>query len=806
MDGHVLRARTAIASFPSCVREASSQAVRSLLIAATLAACVAAAASALAAEGTPARAGKTPLTISAGPDWLPLEVGLDIEPGSALDFTDVVPHHAPAGKFGRVVATKEGKFAFDQRATPARFYGVDLCCSSQFLPHKLADLLAERLVRLGYNTVRIHHYERDLVERGPGGIRLRPDKLDQFDYLFAALKRCGIYVTTDLYVSRLVALADVYEDHSQEEAAGQAKASAQGDWWTFENFYNVGPADFGVQDFKMAVYVNDRAYENYKAFARALLDHRNPYTKLRYADDPALGWLSLMNEDCPGNFLGGLKGKLRDDWQRAWNRWLAARFPDRQALACALGNLADGQDPAQGNVPLQAIRGQGPGVVLFNVFVAEVQRRFLDRTRTFLRDEMRCRALLSDCNGWTNPVQLQAVRSGFDYVDDHFYVDHPHFLSPLRLPPSRLPNANPIAGGASGGRTCAFTRLFGKPFTITEFNYCAPGQFRGVGGMLTGALAAIQDWDGLWRHVYSYHRENITRPAAMYYFDVAADPLTQAAERAALCLFLRGDLQPAKHSVAITSTPEALLGSAKASGDRAPSWDRLAWLTRVGWKIGGTSHAAEAALPLAFPGGESNPLAAGTEKTILDAFAGRRWLPADNRTDLKKNRIQSETGEVTVDAPEGILTLDTARTAGGFAPAGKRIETRAAAIEVLDTHATVWVSSLDGEPIARSKRLLVTHLTDLQNTGTRYADASRQLLLAWGQLPHLVRAGRATVTLRLQHAEWAKVYSLAVNGKRTGELEAKVAGGALCVPLSVSADGKARMLYEIEVRQNRTTE
>ncbi|MCY2994710.1 MAG: hypothetical protein NTY19_43645 [Planctomycetota bacterium] len=93
-----------------------------------------------------------------------------------------------------------------------------------------------------------------------------------------------------------------------------------------------------------------------------------------------------------------------------------------------------------------------------------------------------------------------------------------------------------------------------------------------------------------------------------------------------------------------------------------------------------------------------------------------------------------------------------------------------------------------------------THLTDLQNTGTRYADRSRQQLLAWGQLPHLVRAGRATVTLRLQHAEGARVYSLAVSGKRTGELQANAVNGALSVPLSVSAAGQARMLYEIEVR------
>ena len=102
--------------------------------------------------------------------------------------------------------------------------------------------------------------------------------------------------------------------------------------------------------------------------------------------------------------------------------------------------------------------------------------------------------------------------------------------------------------------------------------------------------------------------------------------------------------------------------------------------------------------------------------------------------------------------------------------------------------------------------MLITHLTDLQNTGTRYADRSRQLLLAWGRLPHLVRAGARTVTLRIHDAERAKVYSLAVNGKRTGEVQTSVAEGVMSVPLSVSADGKARMLYEIEVQPNASTD
>jgi hypothetical protein len=667
-----------------------------------------------------------------------------------------------------------------------RFYGVDLCCTAQFLPHALADRLADRLVRLGYNTVRIHHHERDLVERTPDALRLRADTLDQLDYLFAALKRRGIYVTTDLYVSRVVAVSEVFPDQPAQGPNPQ---------WTFENYYRVGPGSFDVQQFKLAVMINERAYANYKAFARTLLEHRNPYTGLRYADDPALGWLSVMNEDCPGNAVGGLQGPLRDEWQRAWNRWLAARYPNRAALGQALGPLPEGQDAARGTVPLQNLRVQGPVTVAFNAFLAEVERAFFTRTQTFLRDELHCPALLTDCNGWTNTVQLQAARGAFDYVDDHFYVDHPNYLHQVREPPSWSPNTNSVAGGAAGGRACAFSRVFGKPFTVTEFNYCGPGQFRGVGGMLCGALAAVQDWDGVWRHVYAYNREEIEQPARLSYFNLAADPLNLAADRAALCLFLRGDLPPARHAVAITATPEALLRSAQTSCDKTPAWNGLAWLARVGWRFDGKPRADE--LPVAFTGRDARPFAFDAGQPLLDALRQRVWLPAGNRSDLKQNRLQSADGAVTIDAPAQGLALDTARTAGGFAAAGGRIATRAVTIDVLDAAATVWVSSLDGQPIASSRRLLVTHLTDLQNTGTRYGDRRRQLLVDWGRLPHLVRAGRANVTLRLEHPEQAQVYALAVNGRRVEELPAAVAAGALSIPLSVSAAGKARMLYEV---------
>ena len=717
-----------------------------------------------------------PLTISAGPNWLPLDVSLDIKPGSALDFSEVIPRHSPAGQLGRVIVNPNGKFAFAaQPDTAVKFYGTNLCFSAQYLDHAVADTLAERLQRLGYNSLRFHHYEGELIDRSGGDeIQLKSEKIDQLDYLFAALKQRGIYVTTDLFVSRPVSRSLIYPNQT---------------------------GDIGMDEYKMAVHVNENAYNDFKAFSRELLTHVNPYTKLCYADDPALAWISLVNEDNPGNFMGRLEGPLRDDWQSAWNRWLATRYSDRQSLEAAIGELPADQDPSRDNVPLQNVHGDSQATVTFNVFLAEIERDFYRRTRDFLREELHCQALLTDINAWTNPIQMQAVRTEFDYVDDHFYVDHPKFLEqPWRLP-SSCPNTSPISEGAPGGRNCAFTRLYGKPFTITEFNYSSPGRYRGVGGILTGALGALQDWDGVWRFAYAHNRDNVIKPGPLNYFDVAADPLNQAAERASLCLFLRGDIRSAAHSIALTATTDQLLKNPPHSQDKTPPWNGLAWLTRVGWKVSADqANTRPDQLELSVIDGALDPLNSRATEPIMDKLRQLGWVDSQNKTNVATRYFQSENGEVTINAPENILVLDTERTAGGFAPAGAAIKTKSTTIEILDTDATAWVSSLDHNPISTSKRLLVTHLTDLQNTDARYADHSRRVLLDWGRLPHLVAAGRATMTLRLAGAENATVYSLDTDGTRNKNIKvATTDSGELVIPLTVDDNGTARMLYEVVV-------
>ena len=107
----------------------------------------------------------TPVTIVAGKDWIPLPVELDIVPGSALDFSALGLQDAPAGKHGWLKADEDGAFFFERQPDrPVRFYGVNLCFSAHYITHEQSDRLAERLVRLGYNAVRLHHYEGELTE------------------------------------------------------------------------------------------------------------------------------------------------------------------------------------------------------------------------------------------------------------------------------------------------------------------------------------------------------------------------------------------------------------------------------------------------------------------------------------------------------------------------------------------------------------------------------------------------------------------------------------------------------------------
>ena len=562
-----------------------------------------------------------PVKIAAGGDWMPMRPSSAVQPGSALDFSSVCGVDAPAGKYGRVVV-RNGHFEFEKRPGVAqRFYGVNLCFGANYGQTKQeADGFAKRLARLGYNAVRLHHHDGMLVTGAKDGTTINPRNMAELDALAAALFENGIYVTTDLYVSRRVP-------------------------------YRQGGIDkdgyFEMQAFKEAVRTNDLAAANLIRFTKEWLTHVNPHTGRRWADEPGIVGISLVNENCPDN-----SAKLS---------------------------------------PAELERAKA------------AEDKFFALMKRTIRDEIGSAIPLSDLNGWsTNPI-WEDCRRKFDYVDMHFYVDHPKFLeTPWRLP-SSCGNANPLRGakphGVSNAGRC---RLDDRPFTITEWNFSAPGRFRGVGGIVTGAWAAQHDWDGLWRFAWSHDIVGVKTPEkkAIGYFDMSGDPLQLASERATMCLFLRRDI------------------------------------------------------------------AVGDDKSFV------------------------------VDGKAGTMAIDTPMTCGVFSEGG-RMRAGCLVADCGGVPATIWASSLDGKPIADSSRILLTHLTDVQNTGATFEDDTMRVLLAWGDLPHLMRNGKAKVALALASGKF-EVFALDGDGSRRRKVPSVVKGGRLAFVADIGADpASATYMYEI---------
>ena len=52
--------------------------------------------------------------------------------------------------------------------TPARFYGANVCFSANYMDHALSDRLADEFAAIGYNLIRLHHFDRDTCDRSGG--------------------------------------------------------------------------------------------------------------------------------------------------------------------------------------------------------------------------------------------------------------------------------------------------------------------------------------------------------------------------------------------------------------------------------------------------------------------------------------------------------------------------------------------------------------------------------------------------------------------------------------------------------------
>src|SRR5205085_5846041 len=112
-----------------------------------------------------------------------------------------------------------------------------------------------------------------------------------------------------------------------------------------------------------------------------------------YKDDPALAWISLVNEPNSPGFLGLLNGELLALFETRWHDWLKDRYASDATVAEAWG-----QPDATRDVPLPRsvesnARGRDVGV-----FLATLHGQAYAEMSRFLRDDVGTKALLTYLN------------------------------------------------------------------------------------------------------------------------------------------------------------------------------------------------------------------------------------------------------------------------------------------------------------------------------------------------------------------------------------------------------------------------
>lgn len=398
---------------------------------------------------------------------------------------------APAGKHG-FVKVKEGHFYFED-GTRARFWGTNLCFNACFpRTRKQAEILANRIAYFGFNAVRLHHMDSGFEPNGifedvapafkdkqmkPTG-HLSRRQLDRLDYLIYQLKKRGIYININTLVSRHFTEADRIKD---AEALGMAAKPVS------------------LFDLKLI--------ELQKQYAKDLLTHYNPYTKLRYCDDPAVCLVEINNEntltDCNPS-------KLPEFYQQE----------------------------------LKKLTGDG------KITLAELEKKYLTEMRAYLIETVGIKVPIGIGGHW-NPAQLTIQRECLDYVDKHGYWDHPKFpnkawdMNDFRMHNKSMladknlgiignfkktyVSVNPSLRGAKSAKASVADKVMKQsapfvisdaksaeasvadgatkrsvPFVISEWNHCYPNPYAYETPILLASTARQEDWDALFQFAFSH--------------------------------------------------------------------------------------------------------------------------------------------------------------------------------------------------------------------------------------------------------------------------------------------------------------
>ncbi|MBP0989992.1 MAG: hypothetical protein J5874_02295 [Oscillospiraceae bacterium] len=455
-----------------------------------------------------------------------------------MDFSWL--NDVPAGTHG-FVTVKDGDFCFED-GTSVKFWGVNLGFGAAAPEKETAEAISEELYRLGVNMVRLHALDAGLVDYSENTTQLFDEKFfDRMDYFIWLLKQRGIYIHLDLMCG---------------------KGYLPGDGFTAEEMDYFIKSAGGANDktglVKETRLFNDRCIELDKKYIEGILTHFNPYTEMRYCDDPVFAVVQYVNETSIFWTQQMISTPFEGELNEKYNEWLCEKYGDRAALELAWTDekgvciLNADEDPEAGTVVGEGLGCWGERLVGWNsklsTRLADYKEFLYDteaKTFTEMYEFMRALGLKCPINLSNYPLGPadRKVNSLGDVTEKNAYWGDNDVSMTEAEPSSEYPR-NTLVDLSCG---C----VADKPFVITEWNCLSTVEFKADGLFQTAAYAALQDWDGFLLFTWTF------QSGATYFYSDAMtdlysanmDPSTIGQFGMCAALFRLGLVSEAKNSV-----------------------------------------------------------------------------------------------------------------------------------------------------------------------------------------------------------------------------------------------------------------
>ncbi len=593
-----------------------------------------------------------------------------------------------AGSLGWTVAVEDNLEFEKAPGKPVRFKGI-CATGSGFYPYVAeAEKYAKILKKYGFNQVRFHSLFDELLVKKEGD-RVIPElnkaRMEKFDKYFSALKEQGIYVKI---------------------------SGCFGARWAKET---------GVEAFDKIEGLNNTQYtfdekhqELYLKSLKLFLDHVNPYTKLRYADDPAFNMYKVVNESSLFfNQTTSLPGIYALKFQDKYNEWLKKKYENDIRL---IGAWRVENQPS----PISQAESLDKGTVglIANYELANCKasqkKRAADQTRFYYETERDWFAKVSKTirdsgskmmvqgSSWGGPGHLQeiqsAVSANFDFTGKHTYWLHPHGgWSPEA---ALFPNEPVVTHPKDHFLQCAYQHIAGKPFAITEWNFCFPNDYTLDAAPVMAAYGALQN-------ISANHRFNIDLPemgnSKRNFFGIFDSPSGIAVEPLSYFMYVRGDVKPAPVIYQNCITPEKLFDPDRKKDIRQVNSENRFYMTFDPQSIPNEAMLA---------GGVRISLDEKKYPAIWNEAAFKKAL------DEKAKTITSITDELVWNYGDGHILVRTPKTRAfiGFA-GGKDYENGPMKMKISKAYSVIGFSSLDNKTLEESSSILATVAARDRNSG-----------------------------------------------------------------------------------------